>query len=318
MLTWWVNCFGRRRGPKGSILALLAAGLVGCESTVSPEGGAQSGVVQLPEQPVSVRQAVVPALAETLDEAGVFPSRAAEGANAITPGRARILAEQYAKEFLPYHASRLAEEHGAAIDFTSLVADQRVLLAASPVQDPGHAAPKPIRKAMGAYYLVTLRQNGAPAVRVAVSALSDDIAVRDGHLRAPPVYGNEFRSHGIPLDPSRETVTSPEAIAAYVTAQTGVLNVAEPRYIRRGVRWSPHVGMWRVTLERAVAVRVPGQARPIETTELFVSNDGALALPENDPAPEVLHFRDRAIATERLPGLSWSSFSEARLTGGGR
>lgn len=319
MLTLWTNYLDVRRRMEPCLLALLLAGLAACDSAVMPEASAPGrAAVDLRNQSVGLQQALVPSLAASLSSSGTFPSGAAKGANVISPATARTLAEQYAKEFLPYHSSRLADEHGAPIDISALVPDQRVLLAESPVEDPGYSVPKPVRKAMGAYYLITLLQNGVPAVTVAVSALSDDISIRDGHLRAPRVYGNEFRSRGIPLDSSLGAIASPEAIATYVTARTGAVNATEPRYVRRGVDWSPLVGMWRVTLDRGVSVRVPGESTAIVTKDLFVSNDGAFALPQDDSTPEMLFFRDRVIEAARLPGLSWSPPIDVRLAGGAR
>lgn len=184
-------------------------------------------------------------LAYQLTEQGLFQELVFPvGADRITPEVAQALALQYANEFLVYQDTRLERQHGANIDFASLTVDPRVELAETPYVETGGNHGGPLKRALGSFYLVTLRSNGVPAISVGVSVHATNLAISGGHLVAPSGHGNEFRSAGIPVDGSQ--VLTPERAARIAATATGGVVSSRPRFIREGFRFFPQRGIWTV------------------------------------------------------------------------
>lgn len=196
----------------------------------------------------------------------VFPARA----DWITPEAARTLALQYTEEFLVYQDTRLERQHGADIDFGNLTVDSRVELAETPYVDAGGDHPAPLKRALGSFYLVTLRSHGTPAISVAVSVHATNLSIQDGHLVASAGHGNEFRSAGIPIDGSG--VSTPERAAMVAAMATGGAVSSRPRFIREGFRFYPQRGVWAVELTGGLN---PGRALVAEDGTVVASRGEA-------------------------------------------
>lgn len=188
----------------------------------------------------------------------------------ITAARARELAEAYLAAYAIYNRSHWEGLRGGSIDFPSLRADDRVVLAEATTVDLPLQVATPIRKHLGSYYLVDFAHpGGAVVLNVAVSGLATDIQIGARGLRATAAYGNEFRVWVTPLGGRSEPASSPEAAAEATSRAFGRLVAAAPRFLRAGGDFAPHLGQWQLELASPVEVVTARNGRSVETREVF-------------------------------------------------
>jgi hypothetical protein len=230
--------------------------------------------------PPTVDAFVTPQLAGSLDADGHFPLPAPDPSwgPQISPARASELAVAYVRTFGPYLRSFLERGHGAVLNFDSLQ-PARLYYAVSPYAPPTTAIHPGSRKGLGPYYLVHLISGGQYAVTVAVSSLSTDITIAGGRLRYPLKTGNDFLAVGTAVGGGEQRPMSPEQAVQLVSRITGLPAAAAPVLILRGRPFEPQSARWEVSLERPAVFRGAESGRQVNTSTIYVDDQGNLNLP---------------------------------------
>jgi hypothetical protein len=162
----------RRAGfARRALLSLSAAGSLGCDSRQAPP--------PVPRGSVDARPYVTRALAAALEPGGRFEAETPPALPhaQITAAQARLIGAAAARTFGPGIRTYLEKRRGTPIDFAALEPG-RAFYGHSPYEQSLPADVHPgFRKAAGPYYLVTLLEDGVPAMSVAVSAYNTDVRV---------------------------------------------------------------------------------------------------------------------------------------------
>lgn len=202
---------------------------------------------------------VTPSLHGSISNGMIRTDERIDAASAeITTARAAELAVAFAAKYGPYMRAVIERAAGVPIDFSRLQPLGRVFLAASPYEPLPARYSRAKARTVGAYYVVTLAQDGVPIVAVTVTALGSDIALDRGKLRMAPRRGNEFRM--VPVGQNREFPMSPENAVRLASEQTGALARELPQLVAPAAgTFTAHYSRWRVVLDR--------QVRTLEGTE---------------------------------------------------
>lgn len=280
------------------IIALLPLGC-GTDETATPSA----------LQPTAINRYVVQSLKDVLDVNGVFAPPASNWLapnGMVTAAQAKELALAYARTFGAYVKPDLERSHSKSIKLAALRAAPRVLFVESAYRPLPSETFMPLQKAAGPYYLITLLEDGQPAVAVAVSALATDVTIREGAIVFPRYYGNEFRINGINALTGNGAMISPEFAVESAARSTGALVSNVPRLFSRGVYWWPQLGYWDVELDRDIPVRnSPG----LTTRHVFVIHDGSVEFvrPNADQNPLL------RVPEVTSDGLDWSHGHDVQL-----
>lgn len=216
----------------------------------------------------------------------------------ISELQAKRLALAYLRTFGQSFKPWLDAGRGASLELASLVAHPRVQFAQSPYaklpRDDVHPS---YRRLFGPYYLVTLLDNGTPAVQIAVSALATEYAIGPtGLLMSPHFTGNDFFARAVPVDGSAPPLSPEEAVELAATA-SGARVQAAPELVLVGSDYSPAFAKWRLELETPVTVK-DGDGRLRTTRTLLVGSEkrSRFAVPEGSNAA---HTRMELRSTDR-------------------
>jgi hypothetical protein len=264
------------RAVRPAALLLITSGLLlnACESGVTD-----------PNAQIDVRPHVTGAAAASLGPDGLFrysePS-APSTEPIISSERARELAGSFALSFGPALKHHWEQEHGRALEVTKLKADSRVFYQDTPYDlfpEGFHGA---FRRMFGPYYLVRLSSGGQPRMSVAVSAYNTNLAIYpDGRLDRPFESGADFHARGLPVDTTRRDVVAPltpEEAVVHVATMAGTRVSEVPRFVQLQWNRGPLGGAWKLTLERAVRVRVLSGGRTAEVRELYLGRESGRLL----------------------------------------
>jgi hypothetical protein len=193
----------------------------------------------------------------------------------ITSERAAELATTWAKQFGPFNRTLIETGFQRRVDFARLTAGS-VSLAESPYRDLSPELPMPEKKAIGPYYIVTLEQDGVPAVAVSVSAFSTDLTIKNGVIVFPLYSGHDFGWIGIR---SGHHFPYPENAAVEAVQSRSGVRVAGPATLVRPAlgTWSPLYARWRIPLTAHVLVRTQqGPSAELLTDVVYVDQRGHL------------------------------------------
>jgi hypothetical protein len=199
------------------------------------------------------------ALALGADGRFAIPPDVVTGAEAVpivSAAQARVLARAFTTSFGPVFHSFWERERGGRIDLKALEPSTRVY----PLQTPYGAVPDSgchpswVRH-HGSYYVMTLDDGGTPNVIMAVSAQTTEYGVAaGGDLTMPNRTGSDFAHEGVRRDFAHSVLLSPEQAVALAARATNAKVTSVPRLVSRGNEWSPTAALWRLTLDRHVAV----------------------------------------------------------------
>jgi hypothetical protein len=265
------------------VLAFLAPlAIAACEDT-------SSRLVEPEAAPPPIRAYVTPEVAAQLTPEGRFriddPPLPTE-APTIDARRAGEQALAYVRTLAPHFGQDWERGHGGPIDYARLAVDPRIFLAASPYGPiPEGSFHSAYRRAWGPFYIVRLTSGGEPAIVVAVSVFNTDVTVERGRAIASPFGGNEFFASGIPADPERAAVVSPEQAVHDVGRRLDVRVVRSPALVGLGHherQWSPVAPLWRLWLDREVAVRGRKQGAARRSREIYIGHHGRFFLPTGE------------------------------------
>lgn len=246
---------------KGSVLALSAvlSGTMGCEQ-------ARTGPMGAPVIAPALRNYVTGQAAADLDPQGQFAHAGAPVESdlpMITPAHAAEMAVAFVRTWGRHYKAIWEKSRGGSIDLASLQPDARVLFADTPYgrfPDGFHPA---FTRAFGPWYLVTMKDGAAPVMVIAVSAYNTDQPI-DGHgfLVQPRLGGNDFETLVIPRDTAGFRPLSPEEAVNRIGRETGVRVERTPELHLMDYTRHPAIAVWKLALERPVAVR-RGNAAPV-------------------------------------------------------
>lgn len=209
-----------------------------------------------------IREYLTPSIAAMLDASGRLPVDAdarpdLETVPVIQASIARALAAGQLKTFGAFLNPTWEQDRGRHIDWAVLTVSPRVYVAQTvfgAVPDVG-CHPSFVHW-FGSFYMMTYDADGAPQVRIAVSAQATDYDVdNNGFVTYPPRSGNAFFDEGIVADNSVGFLLSPEQAIAIAAGATGAKVQSVPRLLMRGVSYTPNFALWRIDLDRAVTVR---------------------------------------------------------------
>lgn len=162
-------------------------------------------------------------------------------------------------------------ESGRSIDLASLRVGGRILFARTPYgsfPDGYHPA---FARTFGPYYLVTLYLGSDPVVLISVAAYNDETTInRGGLIQTPAQSGAEFFFKAIPAQSDKFALVSPEEAVQEVGSATGARVTGTPELIRLGMPNAPAMAVWKLTLDREVAVAVRGKGTSHRARELYV------------------------------------------------
>jgi hypothetical protein len=233
--------------------------------------------------PVAVDETVSLTAALTAEAAsqmvdGGFPGVPSIREGAITPERARMIAEAWLDQFAAYNWTAIERQHGGPIDASRLRASDRILLAESPYGDLPADAPVPVRNVLSDYYLIAFEDDGVPKLVVGVSAAASGVKLLDDRIVFTTHSGNEFRVSGIPQRYREQITIEPERAVLIAYSAYGARVASPPRFITRGFRYSPILGTWKVDLE--------------DSTVALVGWDGSILVPATEqPVAESIGIR---------------------------
>jgi hypothetical protein len=264
------------------MLAFIAPlAIAACEDT-------SSRLVEPEAAPPPIRAYVTPEVAAQLTPEGRFriedPPLPTE-APTIDARRAGEQALAYVRTWAPHFGQDWERGHGGPIDYARLTVDPRIFLAASPYGPiPEGSFHSAYRRAWGPFYIVRLTSGGKPAVVVAVSVFNTDVTVERGRVIESPFGGNEFFASGLPPDLSRAAVLAPEQAVYGVGQKMGVRVIRTPVLMGRGHdrQWTPVAPLWRLSLDREVAVRGRKQGAARRSREIYIGHHGRLFLPTRE------------------------------------
>jgi hypothetical protein len=233
-----------------------------------------------PSDTVDVRPYVTGAAAANLgpDLLFTFPVPTAPSTlPIISAERARDLARANVLSYGPALSSSWQEQHGRAFDFSLLQADSRAFYASSPYELFPEGFHPAVRRTFGPYYLVRMSSGTSYPLMVAVSAYNTHVTITpEGKLHTPGESGMEFLEHGIPADSTSNeyySLLSPEAAVVRVALKTGVRISEIPEHVLTEARMSAYGGLWKLTLERPVRVRVVASGRTAEVSQIYVGRE---------------------------------------------
>jgi hypothetical protein len=244
----------------------------------------------------------------------VLPEPAKGAHPQITPQQATQLAVTAARTWGPYIRIRLQEMHGAPINFETLAADGRPLFASAPYEDvPANVHPG-ARNLYGPYYLVHLLSNGEPVLSVAVAAYTQ-ASIQDGRIVTSLQNGNDFIFQGLAKGKGYFAPVTPERAVELVGSATGARVASVPELVRPDRDQAPQFARWRVSLDRAVAVRGAETGAHSKVRQLYVGLGGAILIPKStQPAETTVESIGPLPGTRlRIRGGSPVAFERAEL-----
>lgn len=261
-----------KQHERTSTLVLLCA-LAGCsqsEAPVRPRASADSSLASL----------VTSAVALSLGSDGKLalpPPLSREGE--IGEEAARTLARIWVRDFAPMRISSLERDRGARIDLAHLHPCGRSYYVDTPLEPVSQPdVPRPIKKALGAAWLISLCGEKEEAqVSLAIAALTDVTVVNDS-LKFPNLYGNDFFSVAIPATQA-ELPRPPEVVIRSVVAATGRRVSSLPRLVRLGALTAAQSAQWQVEVESEATVQLAATGKAVLSHEFFASG-GRQRLPE--------------------------------------
>jgi hypothetical protein len=257
-----------RRGIGVASVGML---LIGC----SDDGKVASAPATVRPATASVSRYMSDTSRALLDDSGRFVlasigNKSAAGREIIAEDRARALAAALAKRFDGSILRIVEREHAASILPEALHACGRTFYAESPVGDLPAEIPSVVRRFYGPQWIVTLCDVVGPAVSVAVSAYSTDLAISKGDLQYPELSGGGyFKWLGIPPGMSALPMTPEDAVAAVAVA-SGTKVTQAPTLIAPLPSEFPQMARWRVSLSRGVAIQSLVNAVKSDAAELYV------------------------------------------------
>lgn len=283
------------RETSGALMCLVVA--IGCRAKREV----------LPTSPTTTRLSdmVTPQLATRLTDGGSLLPRfgldSDAGRQLLTSSAAAQLAVAYVRQFGPYLLGHIVSLHGGPVDLETLRADSATMVAESPYEALPEGEPGFLRKWLGPYYLVTLRNDAYPVLSIAVSAYATDLRLLDGKIGFSGAYGAEFRTWVIPRSRANEPVMSPEQAVSVAFGAFGERVAEPPRLVRRGYAYVPQLGYWRIRLAGPVRVRESASGRESETETVYVdAKTGVLAIAGNASDTAVVRLPAREPRTTRL------------------
>lgn len=215
-------------GPQPRALGLAVAALIllltGCHDRPTTAVSRTAVRQQLPT--ATLAASLTAAALRSLTGHGTLVTDSTANDAEISPAQARLLAVTFIQQYGRFDRSVLEAAFGGPIDFARLEAHERVFYAHSPYGAIDSRYSRPMAKAYGSYYLVTLTQDEVPAVSIAVSAHANDLTVRNGRIVAPIPYGNEFLWIGIRN--GFEVPITPERAVRLATDATGLPAATTP------------------------------------------------------------------------------------------
>lgn len=213
----------------------------------------------------------------------------------ITPERAGELALAYVRSFGPSLRSVWEEERGAPINLATLRVASRVLYAGTPYGSFPAGYHPAFQRGFGPYYLVPLTSGAEPVLLISVAAYATQTTVdRRGFVQRPVQRGNEFVSRGLPVDTARFRLVSPEEAVAFVAETTGARIARTPELVRVGMPYAPASAVWKLTLDREIAVKAGQNRAPSRVSEVYVGPERGRRV--MIPIPTTLR-------SERVPAL---------------
>lgn len=275
-----------RNGWLGLTAAVI---LAGCSEGLPPEpseGGARQRAAT-----VSVTQALTPQLAAILRADGTLPIASEHQVGSeITPSRATELAVAFLREYGKYDRSVMEKVLGFQLRFDDLVPSERVFFAHSPYGEIDPRYSKPTAKAFGPYYLVSLMQDGVPAISIAVSAKASDLGMKGGKIVAPRRRGNEF--HWLAIPQHVEFPITPERAVRIVSAETGALIASMPTLVAAiATREYPQYSRGRMILNKPVTVTLVDGSFALTDTVYVDWNGRLLVRAARDQQADVARLR---------------------------
>jgi hypothetical protein len=264
-----------------SVVAVVAAIIGACEAPQSTVAGLGA--------PPEIHRFVTGQAAGTLGPDGRFTLAAPSAPGdrpIISAERAGELALASVRTWGPSLRQAWEREAGRSIDLSTLRVDSRILFARTPYgrfPDGYHPA---FARTYGPYYLVTLYSGSDPVLLISVAAYNEEARIDEkGLVRRPVQSGAEFFSMGVPVATGEFQITSPEAAVEEVGRATGARVTATPELVRLGMPYAPAVAVWKLTLDRDVAVHAGGNRTRHRVRELYVgpvrSRRVMMALPGN-------------------------------------
>lgn len=292
------------------VLALISAGTAGCQS----DGGK---IASPPLSASEVSASLTGSAAVALQQNGKFSIRELQRQSELaimSAEQATTFALAFAREFAPFHATRLEEQRGHRIDYQRTAVCGRVLLAQSAYESPPPQTPRVLRLRLGPQWLVPLCDPSGPALNVAVAARATDLRIDDGHLRLPPIQGGEFHARGIPIGGVAEMLP-PEDAVVHAAARTGKRVSAVPELVAPPFPHIPQNSSWRLTLEAPATLRTSRGAE-VSTSAIYspivlVSGRRPTLTVAEDSQPQ---FEEFTVAPEPQIGETRAEW-EARRSG---
>ena len=250
-----------RLGVARVALGLIVASGVACaDQKLGPETVTSDGILD--------EALLTPELRAQLTAEGRFRIAAREVAGEIDVVSAGRLARLWIRDHAPMVLGYLEDTHGAPIDVTALSQCGDPLYSRS-AYDVSTAASPIERRAYGSWWLVSFCSSGGRRqVSLAVSAGNTHLKVEDDQLLFPTDHGAEFVWTGIPL--ATGDLETAEGAAMFAARQTGRRIAGVPELMAPAFPHIPQLAVWRVPLERPVAIRARNDVEPREATEIFV------------------------------------------------
>jgi hypothetical protein len=240
-----MHCLGRL-GIVTATYALLVAEAA-CE---------QRGSLSEPPQRSAIAAFVTGAAAAALQPNGQFSRQVAtspDGSLMVSEARASTLAVAFVRTFGRSLQPAWEHQRGAPVDLAALTVESRVYFAHSPYGAFPSGFHPAMRKAYGPYYLVTFESGGSPTLEVAVSAYNTDIGINDrGLILLPKFSGMDFMSYGIAAGENGYRPLGPEDAVNLAYTATGARVTTAPELVLPGVKYSPFLAAWRLSLEKDV------------------------------------------------------------------
>lgn len=228
-----------------AVLAMLSA--AACDQQAAPSA---------PQARSRLRAAVVGNAAANVqanDQLALERPTSPDGDSIITEGRARSLAMAYVRSFGRTFHETWEKQRGGRIDLSTLSVGPRIFFARSAYGAFPRGFHPAMRKSYGPYYLVTLLSGGEPVITMAVSAYNTDMRTNaSGQLVMPPLNGMGFIHEGVPRDPSRYRLQSPEEAVLSASDATGALVSAVPVLVMPNHEQTPLLAAWLIELDRDV------------------------------------------------------------------
>lgn len=193
------------------------------------------------------------------------------GRRMITAERAGELALASVRTWGASFARRWEAEWGAPVDRENLRVDPRILFANSPYGPFPEGHHPAYTKMYGPYYLVRLNSGAEPVLTVSVSAYATEVTVDSrGLVHRPVQRGAEFVFEAVPADRRGDRFVSPEEAVERVGRATGARVSRAPELVRLGRNYAPSSAVWRLSLDREVAVRAQSRDTRVQAHEIYV------------------------------------------------